>query len=61
MPERMNDIPYNTSIENTVLKDLKQLSLKYPNLKIAVTSEIDESIKLTGRLNLIIKNGKYVD
>ncbi|MFV2047045.1 hypothetical protein KDJ21_007465 [Metabacillus litoralis] len=40
---------------------LKQLSLKYPNLKIAVTSEIDESIKVTGRLNLIIKNGKYVD
>lgn len=40
---------------------LKQLSLKYPNLKIEVTSEIDESIKVTGRLNLMIKNGKYID
>lgn len=40
---------------------LKQLSLKYPNLKIEVTSEINESIKVTGRLNLMIKNGKYID
>lgn len=40
---------------------LKQLSLKYPNLKIKVTSENDESIKVTGRLNLMIKNGKYID
>ncbi|SHH87921.1 hypothetical protein [Virgibacillus chiguensis] len=40
---------------------LKQLSLKYPNLKIIVTSEIDESIKVTGRLNLMIKNGNYID
>ncbi|GIP65687.1 hypothetical protein J32TS6_42420 [Virgibacillus pantothenticus] len=40
---------------------LKQLSLKYPNLKIEVTSEIDESIKVTGRLNLMIKNGNYID
>ncbi|ALC83157.1 MULTISPECIES: ribonuclease YeeF family protein [Bacillus] len=40
---------------------LKQLSLKYPNLKIEVTSEIDESIKVTGRLNLMIKHGKYID
>jgi len=40
---------------------LKQLSLKYPNLKIEVTSETDESIKVTGRLNLMIKNGKYID
>lgn len=40
---------------------LKQLSIKYPNLIIEVTSEIDESIKVTGRLNLEIKNGKYVE
>ncbi|MDA2340206.1 hypothetical protein PDN15_14205 [Bacillus cereus] len=40
---------------------LKQLSLKYPNLKIEVTSETDESIKVTGRLSLMIKNGKYID
>ncbi|MCY7783113.1 MULTISPECIES: T7SS effector LXG polymorphic toxin [unclassified Bacillus (in: firmicutes)] len=40
---------------------LKQLSLKYPNLKIEVTSEMDESIKVTGRLNLMIKNGKYIE
>ncbi|NJJ42436.1 hypothetical protein HCB82_25355 [Paenibacillus sp. 7028] len=40
---------------------LKQLSIKYPNLIIEVTSEIDESIKVTGRLNLKIKNGEYID
>ncbi len=40
---------------------LKQLSLKYPYLKIEVTSEIDENIKVTGRLNLMIKNGNYID
>lgn len=40
---------------------LKQLSLKYPNLIIQVTSEIDESVKVTGRLNLEIKNGKFID
>ncbi|MCR1992368.1 T7SS effector LXG polymorphic toxin [Bacillus subtilis] len=40
---------------------LKQLSLKYPNLKIEVTSEVDESIKVTGRLNLMIRNGKYIE
>ena len=40
---------------------LKQLSLKYPNLTIKVTSEIDESVKVTGRSSFTIKNGKYVD
>ena len=40
---------------------LKQISLKYPNLVIEVTSEIDESIKVTGKLNLKIKNGKYIE
>ena len=40
---------------------LKQLSLKYPNLKIEVTSEIDKSIKVTGRFNLMIINGKYIE
>jgi hypothetical protein len=39
---------------------LKQLSLKYPNLIIEVTSEIDESIKVTGKLYLKIKNGSIL-
>ncbi|WP_297423999.1 hypothetical protein [Clostridium sp.] len=40
---------------------LKQLSLKYPDLTIKVTSEVDESVKVTGRSTFTIKNGKYVD
>jgi len=40
---------------------LKQLSLKYPNLRIEVTSEIVPGVEVTGRSELIIQNGQYVD
>ena len=40
---------------------LKQLSLKYPNLRIEVTSEILPDIKVTGKSSFIIQNGKYVE
>ncbi|MHC5319547.1 ribonuclease YeeF family protein [Listeria kieliensis] len=40
---------------------LKQLSLKYPNLTIKVTSELDEAVKVSGRANFIVQNGKYID
>ena len=39
---------------------LKQLSLKYPNLRIEVTSEILPDVKVTGRSNFVIQNGQYV-
>ena len=39
---------------------LKQLSQKYPELIIKITSETDSSIKVTGRLKIIIKNGRYL-
>lgn len=39
---------------------LKQLSLKYPNLRIEVTSEIVQGVKATGRSEMIIQNGQYV-
>ena len=39
---------------------LKQLSLKYPELTIKITSEIDSNINVTGRLEIIVKNGKYI-
>lgn len=39
---------------------LKQLSLKYPNLRIEVTSEIVPGVEVTGRSELIIQNGQYV-
>ena len=44
---------------------LKQLSLKYPNLRIEVTSEILPDIKVTGKSSFIIQStisigsGKY--
>ena len=40
---------------------LKQLSKRYPNLTIIVTSETNEAVKVTGRLELNIKNGKYIE
>lgn len=40
---------------------LKQLSLKYPNPRIEVTSEILPDIKVTGKSSFIIQNGKYVE
>ena len=39
---------------------IKQLSLKYPNLRIEVTSEVVEGVKPNGRLNFVVKNGQYV-
>lgn len=40
---------------------LKQLSLKYKNLKIEVTSEILPDVKVNGRSNFVIMNGKYIE
>ena len=40
---------------------LKQLSLKYPNLCIEVTSEILPDVKVTGKSNFVIQNGQYVE
>jgi len=40
---------------------IKQLSLKYPNLIIEVTSEIKEGAKVNGRLTFKVKNGVYID
>ncbi|MED3653558.1 hypothetical protein P4489_04195, partial [Heyndrickxia sporothermodurans] len=40
---------------------IKQLSLKYPNLIIEVTSQVVEGAKVNGRLNFRVKNGIYID
>lgn len=40
---------------------IKQLSLKYPNLIVEVTSQAVEGAKVTGRLNFRVKNGVYID
>ena len=40
---------------------LKQLSLKYPNLTIQVSSESVPGVRVTGRSNFVIRNGKYVE
>lgn len=40
---------------------LKQLSLRYPKLVIKVTSEVDTDVKVNGRLNVTIQDGKYID
>ncbi len=40
---------------------IKQLSLKYPNLIVEVTSQAVEGTKVTGRLNFRVKNGVYID
>ncbi len=40
---------------------LKQLSLKYPNLRIEVTSETLPDVKVTGKSNFVIQNGKYIE
>ena len=40
---------------------LKQLSLKYPNLRIEVTSEILPDVKVIGKSNFVIQNGHYVE
>ena len=40
---------------------IKQLSLKYPNLIIEVTSETIEGAKVNGRLAFKVKSGSYID
>ncbi len=40
---------------------IKQLSLKYPNLKVDVTSEIIEGAQVNGILAFKVKNGIYID
>lgn len=40
---------------------IKQLSLKYPNLEIEVTSEIAEGANVNGRLAFKVKDGAYID
>ena len=40
---------------------IKQLSVKYPNLVIDVTSETVEGIKPNGRLSFKVKNGQYIE
>ena len=39
---------------------LKQLSKKYPKLVIKITSELDSNVKVTGRAEVVIKNGGYL-
>ena len=48
----------NNSVKPGVLK---QLSLKYLDLIIKITSELDADVKVTGRSEFIIKNGEYVN
>lgn len=40
---------------------IKQLSLKYPNLVVEVTSQTVEGAKVNGRLEFKVKNGVYID
>ena len=39
---------------------LKQLSLKYPNLRIEVTPEVLPNVKVSGKSNFVMMNGKYI-
>ena len=49
-------------LDNDIVKlgVLKQLSLKYPNLRIEVTSEVLPNVKVSGKSNFVIMNGKYI-
>ena len=49
-------------LDNDIVKPgvLKQLSLKYPNLRIEVTSEVLPNVKISGKSNFVIMNGKYI-
>lgn len=38
-----------------------QLSKKYPNLEIHVTSDVIPNRNVTGKSSFIVKNGKYID
>ena len=40
---------------------IKQLSEMFPKLRIEVTSEVVEGVKVNGRLQFIVENGKYVE
>jgi hypothetical protein len=40
---------------------VKQMSLRYPNLTIEITSEINDAVKVSGRSSLVVKNGIYVE
>ena len=40
---------------------LKQLSLKYPNLRIEVISEVIPDVKVTGKSSFVIQNGKHTN
>ena len=40
---------------------IKQLSEMFPKLRIEVTSEVVEGVKVNGRLQFIVENGKYVN
>ena len=39
---------------------IKQLSEMFPKLRIEVTSEIVEGVKVNGRLQFVVENGLYV-
>lgn len=49
-------------LDNNIVKPgvLKQLSLKYPNLRIEVTSEVLPNVKVSGKSNFVMMNGKYI-
>ena len=49
-------------LDNDIVKPgvLKQLSLKYPNIRIEVTSEVLPNVKVSGKSNFVIMNGKYI-
>ena len=49
-------------LDNDIVKPgvLKQQSLKYPNLRIEVTSEVLPNVKVSGKSNFVIMNGKYI-
>ena len=49
-------------LDNDIVKPgvLKQLSLTYPNLRIEVTSEVLPNVKVSGKSNFVIMNGKYI-
>ena len=53
---------YIQGLDNDIVKPgvLKQLSLKYPNLRIEVTSEVLPNVKVSGKSNFVIMNGKYI-
>ena len=49
-------------LDNDIVKPgvLKQLSLKYPNLRIEVTPEVLPNVNVSGKSNFVMMNGKYI-